>query len=167
MLHLNNVLTDVFGKNGRMILLGISSGKSVDQIIASLSPNVRKKAAQIREILDREISQSAAFRLQICLKLIKSLDDELEALETEIFNYASRNHKREMEILMSVPGIGELGAAILLAEIGNFKDFSSGNKLASWLGLVPNVYQSADKYYNGRITKRGSKVAKWILTQIA
>ncbi len=167
MLHLNNVLTDVFGKNGRMILLGISSGKSVDQIIASLSPNVRKKAAQIREILDREISQSAAFRLQICLKLIKSLDDELEALETEIFNYASRNHKREMEILMSVPGIGELGAAILLAEIGNFKDFSSGNKLASWLGLVPNVYQSTDKYYNGRITKRGSKVARWILTQIA
>ncbi len=156
MLHLNNVLTDVFGKNGRMILLGISSGKSVGQIIASLSPNVRKKAAQIREILDREISQSAAFRLQICLKLIKSLDDELEALETEIFNYASRNHKLEMEILMSVPGIGELGAAILLAD-----------KLASWLGLVPNVYQSTDKYYNGRITKRGSKVARWILTQIA
>jgi transposase len=167
MLNLKNALTDIFGKNGTMILLGISSGKSVDQIIASLSPNVRKKAAQIREILDREISQSAAFRLQICLKLIKSLDDEIEALEKEIFNYAYRNHKREMEILMSVPGIGELGAAILLAEIGNFKDFSSGDKLASWLGLVPNVYQSADKYHNGRITKRGSKRARWILTQIS
>ena len=167
MLNLKNVLTDVFGKNGRMILSGISSGKSVDQIIASLSPNVRKKSAQIREILDREISQSAVFRLQICLKLIKSLDDEIEALEKEIFNYAYRNYKRQMDILMSVPGIGELGAAILLAEIGNFKDFSSGDKLASWLGLVPNVYQSADKYYNGRITKRGSKRARWILTQIA
>ncbi len=46
-------------------------------------------------------------------------------------------------------------------------DFSSGDKLASWLGIVPNVYQSADKFYNGRITKRGSKVARWILTQIA
>ena len=34
--------------------------------------------------------------------------------------------------------------------------------LASWLGVVPNVYQSADKYHNGRITKRGSKVAGWI-----
>jgi len=33
--------------------------------------------------------------------------------------------------------------------------------------LVPNVYQSADKYHNRRITKRGSKVARWILTQIA
>ncbi len=34
-----------------------------------------------------------------------------------------------------------------------FKDFSSGDKLASWLGLIPNVYQSADKYNNGRITR--------------
>jgi transposase len=167
MLNLKNVLTDIFGKNGRMILSGISSGKTVDQIIASLSPNVRKKSDQIREILDREISQNVALRLQICLKLIKSLDDEIEALEKEIFNYAYKNHKREMEILMSVPGIGELGAATLIAEISTFKDFSSGNKLASWLGIVPNVYQSADKFYNGRITKRGSKVARWILTQIA
>jgi len=167
MLNLKNVLTDIFGKNGRMILSGISSGKTVDQIIASLSPNVRTKSAQIREVLDKEISQSAAFRLQICLKVIKSLDDEIEALEKEIFNYAYINHKREMEILMSVPGIGELGAATLIAEIGNFTDFSSGDKLASWLGIVPNVYQSADKYYNGRITKRGSKTARWILIQIA
>ena len=166
-LNLKNVLTDIFGKNGRMILSGISSGKTVDQIIASLSPNVRTKSAQIREGLDKEISQSAAFRLQICLKVIKSLDDEIEALEKEIFNYAYINHKREMEILMSVPGIGELGAATLIAEIGNFTDFSSGDKLASWLGIVPNVYQSADKYYNGRITKRGSKTARWILIQIA
>lgn len=72
-----------------------------------------------------------------------------------------------MEILISVPGIGELSAATLLAEIGDFKDFPTGDKLASWLGIVPNVYQSADKFYRGRITKRGSKVARWILTQIA
>jgi hypothetical protein len=40
-----------------------------------------KKSDQVREIIDQEISQSAAFRLQICLKLIKDLDDEIEALE--------------------------------------------------------------------------------------
>jgi len=68
---------------------------------------------------------------------------------------------------MSISGIGEIGAATLISEIGNLRDFPSGDKLASWLGIVPNVYQSADKYYKGRITKRGSKVARWILTQIA
>jgi len=167
MLHLKGVLTDIFGKSGIVILSGISSGKTIDQIMESLAPNVRKKSIQIRDILDREISPSAAFRLQICLKLIKHLDDEIEVLEKEIFNYAYSNYSHEMGILMSVPGIGELSASILIGEIGNFKDFSSGNKLASWLGIVPNVYQSADKFYNGRITKRGSKVARWILTQIA
>jgi transposase len=69
-------------------------------------------------------------------------------------------------ILISVSGIGELSAATLIVEIGDFKDFPSGDKLVSWLGIVPNVYQSADKYYNGRITKRGSKTTRWILTQI-
>ena len=88
MLHLGNVLKDIFGKNGRAILSGISSGKTVDQIIESLSPNVRKKGSQIRDILDREISQSAATRLQICLDLIKHFDDEIKLLEREIFNYA-------------------------------------------------------------------------------
>ena len=96
-----------------------------------------------------------------------TIDAEIEVLEREIFNYSYQKHKREMEILMSVPGIGELGAATLIAEIGDFRDFLSGDKLASWLGLVPNVYQSADKYHNGRITKSGAKVARWILTQIA
>jgi len=167
MFNLKDVLTDIFGKNGRNILSGITSGKSIDEIIECLSPYVRKKSSQIREILNKEISQSAVFRLQICLELIKYLDVEIESLEKEIFSYAYSIHKREMEILMSVPGIGELGAATLIAEIGNFKDFSTGDKLASWLGVVPNVYQSADKFYNGRITKRGSKEARWILTQIA
>ncbi len=35
------------------------------------------------------------------------------------------------------------------------------------MGIVPNVYQPANKYYNSCITKRGSKVARWILIQIA
>jgi transposase len=87
-------------------------------------------------------------------------------LEKEIFNYAYKKHNRKMEILMYVPGIGEIGAATLITEINDFNDFSSGDKLASWLGLVPNVYQSADKYHNGRITKRGSKVARWILHRL-
>ena len=58
-----------------------------------------------------------------------------------------------MKILKSVPGIGNIAAVTLLAENGNFSDFPSGNKLASWLGLVPNVYQSADTLRTGGITK--------------
>lgn len=41
-----------------------------------------------------------------------------------------------------------LGKTTLIAEIGNFKDFSSGDNLASWLGVAPDIYQSADKFYS-------------------
>ncbi len=167
MFRLNDVLTDIFGKNGIKIISGISSGKNVDQIIESLSPNVRKKSDKIREVLDSEMSLSAAIRIQTCLSLIKNIDEQINILEAEIFRYAYTNHNREMKLLMSSPGVGEISAATIIAEIGDFNDFSSGDKLASWLGLVPNVYQSADKYHNGRITKRGSKVARWILIQVA
>ena len=47
-----------------------------------------------------------------------------------------------MEILMSVPGIGEIGAATLIAEIDNLKEFSSGDKLAFYLGIVQENIQT-------------------------
>jgi hypothetical protein len=40
------VITDIFGKNGTDISSGITSGKTVDEIIENLSPNVRKKSDQ-------------------------------------------------------------------------------------------------------------------------
>ena len=165
--HLDNVLSDIFGSGGKRILYGVISGKPVDEIIKSLPKNLRKKQDQIIEVLNSEISENAIIRLKSCLDTISSFDVQIKKLENEFFRYAYHNYEREMKILTSVPGIGELGAATLLAEIGDFNDFPSGDKLASWLGVVPTVHQSADKYYNGRITKRGSKVARWILTQIA
>ena len=95
MFNLKDVLTDIFGKNGRNILSGITSDKTAQEITECLSPYVRKESSQIREILNKEISQSAIFRLQICLELIKYLDVEIESLEKEIFSYAYSNHKRE------------------------------------------------------------------------
>ena len=68
---------------------------------------------------------------------------------------------------MSVPGIGFTAATTILAEIGDYRDFSSPNKLAAWCGLVPSVYQSADKVLTGSITKQGSKHIRWILVQVA
>ena len=44
MFNLKDVLTDIFGKSDRAILSGITSGKTIDEIIENLSTNVRKKA---------------------------------------------------------------------------------------------------------------------------
>ena len=41
---------------------------------------------------------------------------------------------------MYVSGIGEIDAATLIAEIGNFEYFYLVDKLASWIGIIPNLY---------------------------
>ena len=99
--------------------------------------------------------------------MIRWLDEQELQLKKSALHYAYENYPKEMKILMSIPGIGEIGAATLIAEIGDIHDFSSGDKLAGWLGMVPNVYQSAGKLRTGSITKRGSVHARWILAEIA
>lgn len=68
---------------------------------------------------------------------------------------------------MSIPGIGTIAAVTILAELGDYRDFDSPDSLASWAGMVPSVYQSADKLRTGRITKHGSKHLRGILTEAA
>ena len=165
--RLSSVLTDLFGKSGLRILQGIINGSPMDEIIKKLPLNIRKKTIQLNEVLQTTISPEAILRLKYCLNLLKCLDTEIGNLTECLFQYANEWFKHEMKILQSVPGVGNISAVTLLAEIGNFSDFPSGDKLASWLGLVPNVYQSADKLRTGSITKRGSVHARWILVQIA
>jgi transposase len=67
---------------------------------------------------------------------------------------------------MSVPGIDFVSAVTILAEIGNYRDFTSAEKIATYFGLVPYVYKSAGKIYTGPITKQGSKHLRRIMVQV-
>ena len=45
--------------------------------------------------------------------------------------------------LAEIPGIGPVGATALVAEIGDWRTFSSGRSLAAWIGLVPKQHTSS------------------------
>jgi transposase len=68
---------------------------------------------------------------------------------------------------MTMPGVDYYAAMILLSEIGDVKRFASPEKLASWVGLAPQVHQSGETHWTGHITRKGSKRARWILGQCA
>jgi hypothetical protein len=72
-----------------------------------------------------------------------------------------------MKIALSMPGMGFVSASTILAEIGDFRDFSSPDKLAAYCGLVPSVYQSAGKLVNGHITKHGSPHIRSMIVEVA
>jgi transposase len=76
-------------------------------------------------------------------------------------------NQRDVEIVSSVPGVGERSAAAILAEIGDAKRFSNGKQIAAWTGLAPSLHQSAGVVVLGSITKQGSRWLRWSMVEVA
>ena len=70
--------------------------------------------------------------------------------------------------LITIPGIGYIIAAIILAEIGDINNFSSPAKLLAFAGMEPSTYQSG-KYTasNTNMVKHGSTYLRWAIMQAA
>lgn len=60
---------------------------------------------------------------------------------------------KEAQLLRTIPGIGELTAVILVAELCPISRFANIEKVGSYAGLVPTVHQSADVAYHGRMRR--------------
>lgn len=141
--------------------------KDIDEIIRTIpSGRVRKNAEEIREALLTNLTQVQIISINISLSLIDSVNQKIHEIDEEIQSRI-QNRQKDLEIVMSVPGIDFVSGVTILAEIGNYRDFSSPEMLASYFGLVPYVYQSGGKLYTGPITKQGSKHMRWILVQVA
>ncbi len=166
-IRISIVLSDIFGKSGTIILNGILEGKSIDQIFGELK-NERVKATktEIKEAIKGELSQSDIFIVKECLETINFLNNKLKIVDSRILQSLS-GMKKELEILMSIPGIGFTTAAGALAEIGDITVFPKPKNLISWSGLAPGVNESAGKSSNSHITRRGNKYLRTFLVLAA
>jgi transposase len=166
-IKLSSVISDIFGKSGMHILRGLLDGQNLDAIIKGIpSGRVRKKADQIKEAIHNNLDLTQVILIESSLSLIRSVEQQIDMIESEI---ASRivSRQEDLEIARSIPGVDFISGATVLAEIGNYQDFSSPEKMAAYFGIVPSVNQSAGKLHTGSITKHGSKHLRWILVQIA
>ncbi|HIA52132.1 MAG TPA: IS110 family transposase [Candidatus Melainabacteria bacterium] len=103
----------------------------------------------------------------------QQVDDELEIidfLELKIaeqdakVKYISRSNP-DVALLKTIPGFDVLMSIAFIAEVGDITRFKKAKQVAAFLGLVPRVYSSGDTRRNGRITKCGSKLMRWMLVQ--
>jgi len=75
--------------------------------------------------------------------------------------------KEVKERISSVCGIGDVIASTIIAEVGDFERFQSPEQLASFSGLVPRIFQSAEEARYGKITKQGPGNLRWVLQEAA
>jgi len=103
--------------------------------------------------------------LQSNLQVLETLNAEVRNADIQIARDATS--EEQAKLLMTMPGVDYYAAMVLLSEIGDVKRFSSDEKLVSWVGLAPQTHQSGETHWTGHITRKGSKRARWILTQCA
>ena len=101
--------------------------------------------------------------LKIKIRRLDSLLEEREHISKLIQEKAEKFFKREIEILCSIPGVGEESAIYLMAELVDIKRFEHYRKLVGFCGLDPVIKQSGRFKANLRISKRGNAHARRII----
>ena len=166
-IKISSALSDIFGKSGRHIIDGLIEGRSIDEILSGIkSKRVLKKEQDLRDAIKNSLDPAQILMIRNCLELIEEIQKRIEKLDAEILSRIEKR-KEDVEIAMSIPGIAFTSASAILSEIGDYRDFENGEKLAAWCGLTPSVSQSANKLVTGRITKQGSKHVRRMLVQVA
>ena len=121
-------------------------------------------AKRLPEILeDGENGLPGTFR-QLLERLgdhLKELDRQVGELEVQIQSWHRENDASKK--LARIPGIGPLTASVLVASIGDAKNFENGRQLAAWLGLVPRQHSSGGKAMLLGMSKHGDSYLRTLL----
>ena len=124
------------------------------------------KFAKLKELAKNTIGESNEvfeIELQTLISLYNEIDFKINSIDKQI----STIIKELNPPTLSIPGIGELTTAVIISEYGDFNKFPNADKLLSFAGLEPGIYQSGTILANGKMVKRGSGYLRYSLMNIA
>ena len=132
-------------------LFEIIKDKSHNRLTKAKAISIKEAAADTFGI---KIAQDAfSFQLKQLIDRMNFLDKQIEALDIEIMKY----YEQFDCYLHTIPGIGIIGAATILAEIGDISRFKNSSSLIAFAGIDPTVRQSGEfNSTHNHMSKRGS-----------
>ncbi len=89
------------------------------------------------------------------------LQEHLDQLDAEIIKAVE--HSREGQILTSIPPIGPIQAATIIASIGHIDNFENAARLKSYFGWAPTLAQSGRTLDSAKLTRAGTRTMKQML----
>ena len=127
---------------------------------------LRKKSARIKEAMKAEVPAFHRDMLTMYLRHFDFLTSQVEWLEAKLAVHMAP-YAQQVKLLDSIPGIDQIVAWNLLAELGpDMSVFPDAAHCASWAGVSPGTEESAGVQRSGR-TKKGNRYLRRILTQAA
>ncbi|MDE2487111.1 MAG: IS110 family transposase [Alphaproteobacteria bacterium] len=113
------------------------------------------------EDADSALPAAARESLKILVAVLAKLSEEVAVLDREI----ARRVKGDLTArrLMTIPGVGPVTAAAMVALAPGPQAFRRGRDFSAWLGLTPLQKSTGGKQKLGQITKMGERTLRRLL----
>ena len=175
----HTAFSDIFGETSKALLSHFQTADAFENITPeqlekalekiSFKGFARNKITHISKLAANSFGlkfcqDSFALQLRLLIEQIKFIDAQVADVETEIKAILDKINSP----ITTVPGIGDVNAAVILGEIGDISRFSNASKLAAYAGIDASVSQSGEyQSKNNKMSKRGSPYLRKALFQAA
>lgn len=162
-IKLSAVASSLTTVSARVILAAMIEGESDPLVLAQLAKGrMRSKIPDLAQALDGHFDAHHA-------RLARAILDRLDAVNAavvdldEIIAAECVPWTHEIELLQTIPGVGEKVAQVIIAETGaDMSAFPSAAHLAAWAGVAPGMHESA-----GRFKQTGKRHGnKWLTAML-
>lgn len=166
-IKLSSVASKVLTASGRDMIESLVAGTRDPEVLAELARGrMRAKIPQLKEALQGRFGPEHALVAARMLTRIDHAEEVVTELSAKI-GEAIAPWEHQVDLLMTIPGVGRRIAEVILAEIGpDMGRFASSAHLASWAGMCPGNNESGGKHRSGR-TRKGSKWLREALVEAA
>ena len=145
--------------HGMMLGYGIQTSSAQFQ-------SKKKRQELINVLAEQGFSQFTASSLEVTLNILDNIYEQIKQIEKQIKEMTKENEA--VELLMTMPGIGFIGATTIASYTNDIERFDGDFKrFSSYLGIIPSVHNSADTVHLGHITKRGPQDLRTAFVQVA
>ena len=162
-IKLDSVISDILGLSGRRMVEALIAGVGDPAQLAQLADRrIKATPAELCEALRGRVTRHHRFLLSVHLQQIDAIDKVIGDIDQEVDAHV-RPFRTAVQLLTTIPGVDELSACVILAEIGrDMSRFPTAGHLISWAGLCPRNDESAGK----RRSTRMRKAAAWLKTTL-
>lgn len=161
-ISLDSVLSDIFGKSASKILDYILSLDKPEDFNEEVVKTLLCKSAKsksddiITSIRGFSIPDSTIVKLKSSRTHLNSIKDTISSIDSEIDRIIDYEYKSFVDLAVTIPGISDNAAKIIISEIGiDMSFFPTSKKICNWAGLTPQNNESAGKKKSTRVSRAG------------
>jgi len=121
--------------------------------------------ALARPLVECESTELWRGLLHIELRHLEQIDGLVADMEAKLDGLAAAD--RRTVLVSTIPGVAERTAEVIVTALDEVRRFKTARQVASYAGLTPRRFQSGQMDRQGRISKRGNRLLRQVLTQAA